>query len=171
MTRAVLPSFWTLPTAFLSGASAAAGIAVLNPFGNLAEFFDPFVMAWLTDRTADYAVGLCVIAAYAVVAMAVVLVLPHNRTLVDVPARDDNAIRAQRDRDCRVAALLAMTARVWAFADCNDCAGRNDRVGIQQIPILINVARRCSVGRHSAASDGATSPGFGNVEGSSPGIA
>ena len=40
---------------------------MLNPFGNLAEFFDPFVMAWLTDRTAESEVGLCVIAEYAVV--------------------------------------------------------------------------------------------------------
>ena len=41
---AVLPVFWTLPTAFLSGASAAAGIAVINSVGNLAGFFGPFVM-------------------------------------------------------------------------------------------------------------------------------
>ena len=46
---AVLPVFWTLPTAFLSGASAAAGIAVINSIGNLAGFFGPFVMGWLKD--------------------------------------------------------------------------------------------------------------------------
>ena len=34
----VLPVFWTLPTAFLTGASAAAGIALVNSIGNLAGF-------------------------------------------------------------------------------------------------------------------------------------
>jgi hypothetical protein len=29
-----LPVFWTLPTAFLSGAGAAAGIAAINSIGN-----------------------------------------------------------------------------------------------------------------------------------------
>jgi hypothetical protein len=31
---AVLPIFWTLPTAFLSGAGAAAGIAAVNSIGD-----------------------------------------------------------------------------------------------------------------------------------------
>ncbi len=83
---AVLPVFWTLPTAFLSGASAAAGIAVINSVGNLAGFFGPFVMGWLKDRTGDYAAGLWVIAACAVVAMVVVLVLHHDRRLEGAPA-------------------------------------------------------------------------------------
>jgi MFS transporter, ACS family, tartrate transporter len=83
---AVLPVFWTLPTAFLSGASAAAGIAVINSVGNLAGFFGPFVMGWLKDVTGDYAAGLWVIAACAVVAMIVVLVLHHDRRLEEAPA-------------------------------------------------------------------------------------
>ena len=41
---ACLPLFWTLPTAFLSGAAAAAGIAVINSIGNLAGFAGPFAM-------------------------------------------------------------------------------------------------------------------------------
>ena len=83
---AVLPVFWTLPTAFLSGASAAAGIAVINSVGNLAGFFGPFVVGWLKDRTGHYAAGLWVIAACAVVSMVVVLVLHHDRRLEEAPA-------------------------------------------------------------------------------------
>ncbi len=83
---AVLPVFWTLPTAFLSGASAAAGIAVINSVGNLAGFFGPFVVGWLKDVTGHYAAGLGVIAACAVVSMVVVLVLHHDRRLEEVPA-------------------------------------------------------------------------------------
>jgi ACS family tartrate transporter-like MFS transporter len=47
-----LPAFWTLPTAFLSGAAAAAGIAVINSIGNLASFAGPLAMGWIKDHTA-----------------------------------------------------------------------------------------------------------------------
>lgn len=82
---AVLPVFWTLPTAFLSGASAAAGIAVINSIGNLAGFFGPFAMGWLKDSTGSFAAGLWVIAACAVVAMVVTLALHHDRRLEEAP--------------------------------------------------------------------------------------
>jgi MFS transporter, ACS family, tartrate transporter len=82
---AVLPVFWTLPTAFLSGASATAGIAVINSVGNLAGFFGPFVMGALKDATGDYAAGLWIIAACAVVAMVLVLTLHHDRRLEEAP--------------------------------------------------------------------------------------
>jgi MFS transporter, ACS family, tartrate transporter len=82
---AVLPVFWTLPTAFLSGASAAAGIAVINSIGNLAGFFGPFAMGWLKDTTGSFAAGLWVISACAVVGMLVVLVLHHDRRLEEAP--------------------------------------------------------------------------------------
>ena len=83
---AVLPVFWTLPTAFLSGASAAAGIAVINSVGNLAGFFGPFAMGALKDATGDYAAGLWVIAACAVLSMVVVLALHHDRRLEEAPS-------------------------------------------------------------------------------------
>jgi MFS family permease len=38
---AVQPLFWTFPTAYLSGASAAAGIAMINSFGNIGGFVAP----------------------------------------------------------------------------------------------------------------------------------
>ena len=40
---ACLPVFWTLPTALLSGASAASGIAAVNSIGNLGGYFGPKV--------------------------------------------------------------------------------------------------------------------------------
>jgi nitrate/nitrite transporter NarK len=83
---AVLPVFWTLPTAFLSGAAAAAGIAVINSVGNLAGFFGPFVMGWLKDETGSFGAGLCAIAACAVIGMLVVLALRHDAKLEQAPA-------------------------------------------------------------------------------------
>jgi len=75
---ACLPVFWTLPTAFLSGAAAAAGIAVINSVGNLAGFAGPFAMGWIKDRTGSYTGGLMLLAALGIVAMAMVLVLGHE---------------------------------------------------------------------------------------------
>jgi D-galactonate transporter len=82
----VLPVFWTLPTAFLSGAAAAAGIAVINAIGNLAGFVGPFVMGWLKDATGGFSAGLWAISGAAVVAMVVVLLLHHDRRLERVSA-------------------------------------------------------------------------------------
>jgi len=48
------PVFWTLPTAFLTGTAAAAGIALINSLGNLAGYFGPQVVAWLTPGGGDY---------------------------------------------------------------------------------------------------------------------
>jgi MFS transporter, ACS family, tartrate transporter len=75
---ACLPVFWTLPTAFLSGASAAAGIAVINSIGNLAGFAGPFAMGWIKDQTGSYAGGLLLLAGLGVIAMAIVLTLGHD---------------------------------------------------------------------------------------------
>jgi len=81
-----LPVFWTLPTAFLSGAAAAAGIAVINSVGNLAGFAGPFAMGWIKDHTGSYSGGLLLLAALGIIAMGIVLVLGHNETAERAPA-------------------------------------------------------------------------------------
>ena len=53
-----LPVFWTFPTAFLSGAAAAGGIALINSLGNLAGFAGPYAMGRLKDLTGTYTGGL-----------------------------------------------------------------------------------------------------------------
>jgi MFS transporter, ACS family, tartrate transporter len=76
-----LSLFWTLPTAFLSGTSAAAGIAVINSVGNLSGFSGPYAMGWIKDRTGSYTGGLLLIAGCAVIAVVIVLILGHDRRL------------------------------------------------------------------------------------------
>jgi len=83
---ACLPVFWTLPTAFLSGAAAAAGIAVINSIGNLAGFAGPFAMGWIRDHTGTYAGGLLLLAGLGIIAMGIVLSLSHNDELERAPA-------------------------------------------------------------------------------------
>jgi len=83
-----LPVFWTLPTAFLSGASAAAGIAIINSIGNLAGFTGPYAMGWILDRTGSYTGGLLSIAACGVLALIIVLMLGHDSKLERPPETD-----------------------------------------------------------------------------------
>jgi MFS family permease len=46
-----LPLFWALPTSFLTGTAAAAGIALINSIGNLSGFGAPFVMGLIKEAT------------------------------------------------------------------------------------------------------------------------
>ncbi|WP_024511348.1 MFS transporter [Bradyrhizobium sp. ARR65] len=82
---ACLPVFWTLPTAFLSGAAAAAGIAVVNSIGNLAGFAGPFAMGWIRDHTGSYTGGLLLLAGLGIIATGIVLTLSHDEALERVP--------------------------------------------------------------------------------------
>ncbi len=80
-----LPIFWTLPTAFLAGATVAPGIAAINSIGNLSGYFGPFVMGWIKDLTGSFSWGLITIAACAVVALGITLALGHDPDLEKAP--------------------------------------------------------------------------------------
>jgi ACS family tartrate transporter-like MFS transporter len=75
---AVLPVFWTLPTAFLSGAGAASGIAAVNSIGNLGGYFGPQAFGLLRDHTGSDTAGLVFLAACAFIGMVIVLLLGFN---------------------------------------------------------------------------------------------
>lgn len=45
-----LPTFWTLPTAMLTGAAAAAGIALVNSIGNVGGFIGPYLIGWIKGQ-------------------------------------------------------------------------------------------------------------------------
>ncbi len=78
---AVLPVFWTLPTSFLSGAGAAAGIAAVNSIGNLGGYFGPQVFGWLKDATHTEFASLAFLAACALIGAGIVLALGHDPSL------------------------------------------------------------------------------------------
>ena len=69
-----LPMFWALPTAFLGGTGAAAGIALINCTGNLAGFISPAVIGWLKTLTHSLSSGLFVVAASLAVSALLILV-------------------------------------------------------------------------------------------------
>jgi nitrate/nitrite transporter NarK len=50
--------FWALPNEFLTGYSAAAGIALINCFANLGGFVGPYAVGALGDKTGSFKTGL-----------------------------------------------------------------------------------------------------------------
>ncbi|RKP51977.1 MFS transporter [Pararobbsia silviterrae] len=68
-----LPAFWALPTAFLSGTAAAAGIALVNSIGNLGGFAGPYLLGYLRSTTSGHSVGMAVLAGAAIAAVVVTL--------------------------------------------------------------------------------------------------
>jgi ACS family tartrate transporter-like MFS transporter len=59
------PAFWPLPSAFLTGSAAAAGIALVNSIGNLGGFVGPYAVGWIKDATGSFEAGLYFLAACA----------------------------------------------------------------------------------------------------------
>jgi MFS transporter, ACS family, tartrate transporter len=57
-TLAILPIFWTLPAALLTGAAAAGAIALINALGNLGGFAGPFLIGWIKQATGSFTWGL-----------------------------------------------------------------------------------------------------------------
>ncbi len=62
-----IPVFWTLPTSFLSGPAAAAGIALIAVIGNLGGFAGPAFTGVTKDSTGGYETPLTVLAGVLVV--------------------------------------------------------------------------------------------------------
>lgn len=73
-----LPLFWPLPTAFLGGTAAAAGIALINSCGNLAGFVSPYLMGFLKDMTHSTTIGMYVMASALFLGAALVFRIPAN---------------------------------------------------------------------------------------------
>ena len=90
------PTFWSLPTAMLSGTAAAGGIALINALGNLGGFFGPYAFGLIKDATGgSFTYGLMVLALGPIVSATIVLALGHDRRLEHIPhamsLRDDKA--------------------------------------------------------------------------------
>jgi ACS family tartrate transporter-like MFS transporter len=69
---------WAMPSAFLSGAGAAAGIAMINSVGNLGGFVGPFAIGWLKHVTGGYSAGLYVVAGTLAVSAALTLLMSYQ---------------------------------------------------------------------------------------------
>jgi MFS transporter, ACS family, tartrate transporter len=86
-TTAYLPSFWPLPTEFLSESAAAASIGLINALGNLGGFLGPSAVGLLRSRTGSFTPGLLALSVCMAGAGVLVLSLPRNAS---ISAREQN---------------------------------------------------------------------------------
>lgn len=72
--------FWALPTRFLRGTAAAAGIALVNSLGNVGGFVGPYMVGLVKDATGRFEAGLLSLAALLVVGAVLAWLVPHRPT-------------------------------------------------------------------------------------------
>ena len=78
-------TFWSLPTSFLSGTAAAAGIAWINSVGNLGGHFGPDLIGRIRTATGGASeAAFFTLAAVAAIGVVIILLLPktENRAAV-----------------------------------------------------------------------------------------
>jgi MFS family permease len=71
--------FWSLPNEFLTGFSAAAGIALINCCGNLGGFVGPYAMGAINKRTGNFQDGLTFAGVSLFASATLLLLLPKKR--------------------------------------------------------------------------------------------
>jgi len=57
-----MPLFWPIPSAFLAGTAAAAGIGIVNSVGNLGGYVGPNIPIWAKLVSTDKSAALYIIA-------------------------------------------------------------------------------------------------------------
>jgi len=72
-TTTVVPLFWSIPTAYLKGANAAAGIALINTLGLIGGFLSPFVLGIIKTSTGSLDWGNWLMAGMMAVGALVIL--------------------------------------------------------------------------------------------------
>jgi nitrate/nitrite transporter NarK len=71
--------FWAIPGSFLTGASAAGGIAAISALGVLGGLVTPWAVGRLHDLTGDFRVGLGVVAALGMIVTIIFYVVGRRR--------------------------------------------------------------------------------------------
>src|ERR1019366_4258476 len=79
-TMAFMPSFWALPTAFLSESAAAASIGLINSVGNLGGFVGPYFVGLLRNLTGSFTFSMIFMIVALLLSAALVLTLRVRRT-------------------------------------------------------------------------------------------
>jgi nitrate/nitrite transporter NarK len=77
--------FWSLPCEFLTGFSAAAGIALINCFGNLGGFVGPYAIGAISKKTGSFHGGL-VFVGFSLFASAMLILALRKRVVPEVGA-------------------------------------------------------------------------------------
>ena len=78
-TVAYLPSFWALPSSFLSASAAAAAVGFINCTASIGGFFGPKILGELSQRTGSFRSGFIFMIACWVIASGLILLCPRER--------------------------------------------------------------------------------------------
>ncbi len=79
-TLSFVATFWSLPTAFLSGTAAAAGIAFVNSVGNLGGHFGPDLIGRIRTMSGGASeAAFLALAAIAVVGAVITIAIPNTQ--------------------------------------------------------------------------------------------
>jgi ACS family tartrate transporter-like MFS transporter len=77
---------WAMAGTFMSGAGAAAGIAMINSIGNLGGFIGPYMIGWIKGKTGSYTGGLYVVGATLALSAALTLIFSRNNAELNQPS-------------------------------------------------------------------------------------
>ncbi len=75
---AAIGTFWSLPTAILTGTGAAAGLALVNSMGNLGGFAGPSMVGVIREATGSFTAALLFLAGALALAAAIALLFGHT---------------------------------------------------------------------------------------------
>jgi ACS family tartrate transporter-like MFS transporter len=67
------PSFWPMPSLFLTGGAAAVGMALINSIGNLGGYVGPIIVGWIKDSTKSFEMALYFLGACALLSAVITL--------------------------------------------------------------------------------------------------
>lgn len=87
------PNIWYFPTRLLTGAAAAAGLALINSVGSTGGFFGPTVIGFMKDLTGGFGGAMLVLAAAMAATACAILVLGtmmHELVRRPQPAKVEN---------------------------------------------------------------------------------
>jgi sugar phosphate permease len=86
--------YFALPFEFLTGLSAASGIAFINSFAHLGAFIGPSAVGWITHKTGSLYSGLALAGVSSLVSAGLVLLLPKRaRSSAELnPLRSDTSV-------------------------------------------------------------------------------
>jgi MFS transporter, ACS family, tartrate transporter len=76
-----MPAFWAMPRWFLTGATGAAAVGLINSVGCLGGFFGPFLVGKLKTATGEFAPGMAALAATAIFAAVMVFLVRRPRRI------------------------------------------------------------------------------------------
>jgi MFS family permease len=79
--QSLVPTFWSIPSAMLTGVAAAGGIAMINAIGNLGGWLGPSVFGLVKDATGSSNLGLLCMGIGPLITAILIVAVRHNPQL------------------------------------------------------------------------------------------